>query len=147
MKNYKHFQKYAVPVFEGSGELGNPAPDAVMGSTYGPRNGEIHKGQDFPAKIGTPILAAEDGKVTRVEHLGDKSYGSFVVIDHGGGITTLYAHMYEHQVKVKEGQKVKRGQQIGEIGNNGRSTGPHLHFEVRVKNHPVDPRPYLKSKN
>ena len=148
MKHYKYFQKYTVPIFSGSGELGNPAPEAVMGSKYGPRNGEIHTGQDFPGKIGTPILAAEDGKVVKAQNCKPGcGYGFYIVIDHGGGVETLYAHMWEHQSKVKKGQRVKRGQQIGEIGNNGRSSGPHLHFEVRVDGHPVDPRPYLKAKN
>lgn len=103
----------------------------------------MHKGIDLAAPIGTPIYAAADGIVTRVAHQGDRGYGSFIVIDHGGGMSTLYAHMYPHQVQVQVGERVKKGQRIGSVGNNGRSTGPHLHFEIHINNKQVDPAKYL----
>ncbi|SFS85903.1 M23 family metallopeptidase [Marininema halotolerans] len=103
-----------------------------------------HTGQDFPAPIGTNIFAAESGRVLKVVNLGDRSYGTYIVIDHGGGIQTLYAHMYDDQPVVHAGQSVTRGQKIGESGNNGNSSGPHLHFEVRIGGHPVDPMPFLR---
>ncbi|SDD09282.1 TadE-like protein [Melghirimyces thermohalophilus] len=103
-----------------------------------------HTGQDFPGDIGTDVYAAEDGYVEKVVHLGDDSYGTYIVIDHGGGIKTLYAHMYPWQPTVFTGERVKRGQKIGGVGNNGNSSGPHLHFEVKVNGSPVDPRPYIE---
>ncbi|MDA8352246.1 MAG: peptidoglycan DD-metalloendopeptidase family protein [Firmicutes bacterium] len=143
----KYSNAYAKPVAKkvggGTGQFTHPAPGTVMSSPYGPRKGELHTGQDFAGMIGTPIVAADSGTVVKVEHLTG-SYGSYIEIDHGKDISTLYAHMWPHQVKVRQGQKVKKGQTIGEIGNNGRSTGPHLHFEVRVKGKPQDPRKYLK---
>ena len=72
-----------------------------------------------------------------------RGYGCVIIIDHGGGLRTVYAHIYPHQIKVREGQRVKRGQQIAAIGSNGWSTGPHLHFEVRQGGVPVDPLPYF----
>ncbi len=87
------------------------------------------------------IAAAADGVVSLVRYLR-YDYGEYVIIDHGNGFSTLYAHMSEIYVKV--GDKVVRGQIIGKMGSTGRSTGPHVHFEVRVNGVPVDPRPYLK---
>ncbi|SDW87945.1 Murein DD-endopeptidase MepM and murein hydrolase activator NlpD, contain LysM domain [Marininema mesophilum] len=116
-----------------------PAPPGCGMSCY-----SGHTGQDFPAPIGTPIKAAEDGKVVKVINLGDRSYGTYVVIDHGNGVQTLYAHMYSDQPVVKVGDEVKKGQKIGESGNNGNSRGPHLHFEVKIGGRPVDPVAFLK---
>jgi murein DD-endopeptidase MepM/ murein hydrolase activator NlpD len=103
-----------------------------------------HTGQDFPGPEGTPVVAAEAGRVSKVQHLGNRSYGSYIVIDHGGGLQTLYAHMYEYQVQVRTGDIVERGQVIGAVGNNGNSSGPHLHFEVLIGGRPVDPIPFLR---
>ncbi|MFC4075474.1 M23 family metallopeptidase [Salinithrix halophila] len=103
-----------------------------------------HTGQDFPGPIGTEVKAAEAGIVKQVTNLGDSSYGTYIVIDHGGGMETLYAHMYRDQPIVQAGERVERGQPIGAIGNNGNSSGPHLHFEVKIGGRPVDPMAFLR---
>lgn len=102
----------------------------------------MHTGVDFGASLGTPIRAAAGGMV--IDSRPAKGYGYIVVIDHGGGIATLYAHMYAQDVKVSSGQKVSKGQVIAGVGNNGWSTGPHLHFEVLKNGQHTDPMPYLK---
>ncbi len=96
----------------------------------------MHEGIDFTAPIGTPIYATGDGVVER--NKGRMSgYGKMVKIDHGFGYETLYAHM--SKIIVRPGQKVKRGEIIGYVGNTGRSTGPHLHYEVRKNGSPINP--------
>jgi murein DD-endopeptidase MepM/ murein hydrolase activator NlpD len=104
------------------------------GSSY-----EFHAGQDIVVPAGTPIVAGAKGKVTFVgwQH----GYGRLVVIDHGGGLTTRYGHLSEFDVE--QGQEVGRGEFIGRVGSTGRSTGPHLHYEVRINDEPVDPMQYL----
>ena len=97
---------------------------------------KFHKGIDFTAPIGTPIQATGNGTVIRVEKK-KRGYGHNVVIDHGYGYTTLYAHM--KTIDVKKGEKVKKGQKIGEIGSTGTSTAPHLHYEVRINGKAVNP--------
>ena len=115
-----------------------------MASGYGYRRdpiygtGRFHEGLDFAADTGTPVYATADGKVV---HAGWKSgYGNLVEIDHGYGYVTRYAHL--SKLKVKEGQSVKRGDQIAESGNTGKSTGPHLHYEVRYRDIPQNPINY-----
>ncbi len=98
-----------------------------------------HTGLDFGAAYGTSIYAAGPGVVLSAGYR--KGYGNTVVIDHGGGISTLYGHA--SRLFVREGQSVKRGDKIAAVGSTGLSTGPHLHFEVRVNGTPVDPRKYL----
>jgi murein DD-endopeptidase MepM/ murein hydrolase activator NlpD len=102
----------------------------------------MHTGIDLAGSMGTPIHAAEDGTV--IESRPAKGYGYIVIISHGGGLATLYAHMYPQDVSVKVGQKVSRGQTIARIGNNGWSTGPHLHVEVLKNGNHTDPMPYFK---
>lgn len=124
----------------------NSAPvDGPVGSGFGFRTdpfsgrGALHTGLDFPADIGTPILAAAGGMVVNVEvHPG---YGNLVEVDHGNGLVTRYAHA--SKVHVKIGDLVKRGQRVADVGNTGRSTGPHLHFEVLVDNVPQNPVRFL----
>ena len=100
----------------------------------------FHTGIDLSARLGTPVTAAADGMVVAVGH-GASGYGNFVVIAHGGGIATLYGHLL--QTNATYGQKVVRGQLIGLEGSSGYSTGPHLHFELRVGDQVTDPMPYL----
>ncbi|MDL2251905.1 M23 family metallopeptidase [Odoribacter sp. OttesenSCG-928-J03] len=94
-----------------------------------------HSGMDFAGPTGTPIYATGNGTVEYVGY--DKGYGKFVRINHGINYVTLYAHMNEFNVK--KGQKVKRGEVIGYVGNTGLSFGPHVHYEVRRNNKPIDP--------
>lgn len=101
----------------------------------------MHSGLDFRGRTGDPILAAANGKVTFV---GTKAgYGKLVEISHGNGLVTRYAHM--SAFKAKRGQAVEAGDVIGAIGSTGRSTGPHLHFEVRINDRAVNPRPFLEA--
>lgn len=97
----------------------------------------FHKGIDFSAPIGTEIVATGDGKVTEVHKGASGGYGRHVEIDHGYEYSTLYAHM--HKIIVKEGQQVKRGQVIGYVGNSGKSSGPHLHYEVKKNGSAINP--------
>lgn len=103
--------------------------------------GRIHEGIDIAAPRGTPIIAPGSGTVTYVGYR--RGYGKTVILDHGYGITTLYGHC--QSMHVEEGQTVKRGMLIASIGNTGRSTGPHLHYEVRVDDVAVNPMLYVMS--
>ncbi|MBN1348704.1 peptidoglycan DD-metalloendopeptidase family protein [candidate division KSB1 bacterium] len=102
-----------------------------------------HHGIDIAAEVGTKVYAAAHGVVEIVQsrYYRNKGFGKQVVINHGNGYTTRYAHL--DAIYVKEGQKVKRWQEIGEIGQTGRSTGPHLHYEVRQQNKPLDPAHFI----
>jgi len=102
-----------------------------------------HKGVDLAAPIGTPIHAAADGVVERADWFS--GYGLYVAIEHGGEIETRYGHM--SRLNVASGQMVHKGDIIGYVGTTGRSTGPHLHYEVRVAGEAVNPMPYLQSGN
>lgn len=106
---------------------------------FGHRSWKFHSGLDVANKRGTPIHAAGNGRVVRANY--NSGYGRMVEIDHGYGITTLYAHCTT--LYVKQGDEVEAGTLIGTMGTTGRSTGPHLHFEVRLDGHPVDPMDYL----
>ncbi len=108
-------------------------------SPFGMRWGSLHPGIDIGAGTGTPIRAAASGRVIVAAYSG--GYGNLIVIDHGGGLATAYAH--QSQLAVGVGANVSQGQLIGYIGSTGFSTGPHLHFEVRVNGSPVDPMGYL----
>jgi len=127
------------------GTLSQPLPGARITSMFGPRVHPItgdarnHNGIDYGAGTGTPIRAAGDGVVVYAGPRG--GYGNATVIDHGGSLATLYAH--QSSIGVAVGQSVGRGQVIGAVGSTGFSTGPHLHFEVRVQGTPVDPMRYL----
>lgn len=109
-------------------------------SPFGPRWGRFHYGIDIANCVGTDIKAADGGVVTRAGRAG--SYGNLIIIDHQNGTSTRYAHL--SRIDVKVGQTVEQGQSIGKMGNTGRSTGPHLHFEVRVGGKAVNPLNYVK---
>ncbi len=106
---------------------------------FGGRGFEYHEGQDIDAAYGTTVLVAASGTVTIAGW--QRGYGNVVYVDHGAGLSTRYGHL--SQIEVKIGQTVTRGQAIGLVGSTGRSTGPHLHYEVRINNQPVNPRQYL----
>lgn len=123
-----------------------PAAIAEISSGFGyrsdpfTRHAAMHSGIDFRGPIGAPIYAAADGVVSFV---GQKSgYGNVVEISHGNGLLTRYAHLSRFNSRV--GQRVAAGEQIAGLGNTGRSTGPHLHFEVRINDRAVNPRPFLE---
>ena len=99
-----------------------------------------HRGIDFPSPQGTPVMAAEAGTVTTVLY-SNKSYGNRVIIDHGNGISTLYGH--NSTISVSLGQKVSKGQTIAGVGSTGRSTGNHVHFEIRINGKPINPTSYV----
>jgi murein DD-endopeptidase MepM/ murein hydrolase activator NlpD len=106
---------------------------------FGGNSYEFHSGQDIDAPWGAPVIAGANGNVTFVGW--QNGYGQLVVIDHGGGLTTRYGHL--SHIDVSQGQTVTRGQFIARVGSTGRSTGPHLHYEVRINEEPVNPLQYL----
>lgn len=110
-----------------------------VSSRFGPRDGRMHEGIDIAVPHGTPVKAVAAGRVTYADWAG--SYGILVTIDHGGGIETRYAH--NSRVLVKPGDYVQAGQVVARSGSTGRSTGPHVHFELRVDGQAVDPWPWL----
>jgi murein DD-endopeptidase MepM/ murein hydrolase activator NlpD len=110
-------------------------------SGFGPRWGRMHNGTDFAGAYGTPIYATADGTVV---HAGvEGGFGRLVRIRHDFGIETYYAHL--SKISVSVGQRVSRGDRIGDMGNSGRSTGTHLHYEVRHSGKPVNPMTYIKA--
>ncbi|MFV0410574.1 MAG: DUF5930 domain-containing protein [Paracoccus sp. (in: a-proteobacteria)] len=110
-------------------------------SGFGARWGRAHKGIDLAGPVGTPIVATGDGVV---KFAGRQSgYGNIIIVQHALGTETRYAHL--SRIRVKTGQKVSRGSQIGDMGNTGRSTGPHLHYEVRVNGKAVNPMSFIKA--
>lgn len=127
--------------------LANPAPNRSITSTYGVRKDPLlgrpamHAGIDFRVPVGVPALAAGDGVVVKAGRNG--GYGLMVEIDHGDGFSTRYAHL--SRIAVKEGDRIGAGGVVGESGSTGRSTGPHLHYEVRKNGEAVDPLRFLKA--
>jgi murein DD-endopeptidase MepM/ murein hydrolase activator NlpD len=124
-----------------------PTPTGILGSAFGWRidpftgRSALHTGLDFQAETGTSILAAAGGVVVTAGPNPD--YGNMVEIDHGNDLITRYAHA--SKLLVKKGDLIKRGQKIAEVGTTGRSTGPHLHFEVLVQGVPQDPQKFLNA--
>jgi murein DD-endopeptidase MepM/ murein hydrolase activator NlpD len=106
---------------------------------FGGSTSEFHTGQDIATLWGTPVVAAAQGVVVFAGW--QNGYGQIVIIDHGNGLTTRYGHLSGIDVEV--GQQLARGEQLGRVGSTGRSTGPHLHYEVRINDEPVNPRQYL----
>lgn len=129
---------------EAPSQLARPSNGPIT-SRYGYREHPVfggqrfHAGIDFGAPNGAPVRSGEAGRVVSAGWRG--GYGNAIVIDHGGGLATLYAHL--SSLGVSSGEQVSRGQTIGGVGSTGYSTGPHLHFEVRVDGEPRDPMPYL----
>jgi len=114
--------------------------DVAPSDRFGPRGDRFHSGVDFPAPAGAPVVAAAGGRVTWAAwHPG--GWGYLVVVAHGGGLRTLYAHLSGLDVVV--GQRVAVGAPLGRVGSSGRSSGPHLHFEARLRGASVDPMPAL----
>ncbi|MCI5045475.1 MAG: M23 family metallopeptidase [Aquisalinus sp.] len=105
----------------------------------GGKGGRIHHGIDIPAPTGTPIHASAAGEVIAIET--QRGYGKIVIIDHQNGWQTRYAHLSEFFIR--EGARVRSGATIGLVGATGNATGPHLHFEIRRNNEPLDPQQYL----
>lgn len=122
-----------------------PLEGARMTSDYGMRTHPVlggrrsHKGIDLAAPTGTPVYATADGIVSRANRFS--SYGLFVSIEHGAKLQTRFAHL--SRLAVADGQRVKKGDVIGYVGSTGRSTGPHLHYEVRIAGQAVNPIPYM----
>lgn len=127
-------QPVSGPITSGFGVRGNP-----FGSADGEAASEMHTGIDFSVPQGTPVLATGAGVVRIAGWSG--AYGNLVVIDHGNGISTYYGH--NSSVLVSPGERVERGQVVALSGNTGRSTGAHVHYEIRVNGTPVDPSPFL----
>jgi murein DD-endopeptidase MepM/ murein hydrolase activator NlpD len=123
-----------------------PVKEAVLGSPFGYRSDPIiglramHEGIDFNSETGKPVVAAADGVILAAAYQGD--FGNMVEVDHGDGLTTRYAHL--SRMDVKPGNIVKRGDKVGAVGSTGRSTGSHLHFEVRMLGVPQNPANFLK---
>jgi len=111
-----------------------------LSSGFGMRKGKPHKGVDIRAPLGTPVRAAFGGEVSRSEH-SSGGYGWVVYLRHAGGVETRYAHHQKNVVRV--GQVVQAGSVIGQVGSSGRSTGPHLHFEIRIQGEAIDPLIFL----
>lgn len=130
------------------GVMAWPVPGhTIISSTFGMRTHPItgvyklHTGIDIAAPMGTDFIAVADGIVTKACY--NPAYGNMIIIDHGGGIETLYAHGQDGGILVQIGDNVKQGQPILKVGSTGYSTGPHAHFEVRVNGQPVNPLPYV----
>lgn len=122
-----------------------PVDSSTITSSYGPRvhpvtgQYKVHTGVDFAAPAGAPFYASKDGIVTTAEY--HPAYGNMVIIDHGGGYSTLYAHA--SSLNVSAGQRVKQGQVVSLVGSTGYSTGPHAHFEIRINGQHVNPMNYI----
>jgi murein DD-endopeptidase MepM/ murein hydrolase activator NlpD len=129
----------------GTGRFLWPVPNFYkVSSHFGPRGRRHHDGIDIPAPRGTPIVAVDHGVVIYSDN-GIRGYGNMIVIAHGEDVFTVYAHNRKNFVS--KGDRVTRGDAIAEVGNTGRSTGPHLHFEIRVKNKVRNPAQYLSQKD
>ncbi|MFC5528909.1 murein hydrolase activator EnvC family protein [Cohnella yongneupensis] len=142
-------KKKALTQYYKGGKLGMPLRvEYHLSSPFGYRihpiyhTKRLHTGMDMAVPKGTPIYAAESGRVITARSMS--GYGNCVIIDHGGGLWTVYGHIMNGGILVKEGQEVKRGEKIALVGSTGDSTGNHLHFEVRKNSEPVNPVSYLK---
>lgn len=136
---YQHLQRITPSIW--------PTDSRKISSEYGNRRDpftrriSFHSGIDIAARTGSPVYAAADGTVTTSAY--DRSKGYYIVINHTNGLQTQYMHL--SKTLVKKGQKVEKGETIGNIGSTGRSTGPHLHYEVIVNGKSVNPKPYMQT--
>ncbi len=127
----------------------NPLQRGYMSSGYGNRTHPVlggrrkHNGVDIAAPTGTPIYATADGMVSRAGWFS--SYGKYIAIEHGANMQTRFAHL--SRIAVADGERVRKGDLIGYVGSTGRSTGPHLHYEVRIGGKSVDPTQYMDETN
>ncbi|PKD44993.1 peptidoglycan DD-metalloendopeptidase family protein [Rhodohalobacter barkolensis] len=129
------------PLMSVSGlQIQSPMERSIVTSPFGYRWGRPHEGIDLDADRGDQVLSAADGVVEETSY--SASYGRKIVIRHGREYTSTYAHLNE--ISVQEGDRVRRGQVIGQAGNSGNVTGVHLHFEIRKNGHPVDPQDYIR---
>lgn len=120
--------------------LAYPTEGGSITSTFGQRWGRMHNGIDIGNNIGEPVYSALDGVIKECHY--ENGYGNKIAVDHGNNIITVYAHLNEFKTNV--GAQVKKGDLIGKVGNTGNSTGPHLHFEVRVNGVPINPQGYIR---
>ncbi|MBA3263074.1 MAG: M23 family metallopeptidase [Thermoleophilaceae bacterium] len=127
------------PVQQGSGQLIWPVSGSLTGSFGEPRPGHLHSGIDIAAPEGTPIRAADSGRVALAAWTG--GYGNYTCIQHTASLSTCYGH--QSRLGTSAGASVQQGQVMGYVGNTGNSFGSHLHFEVRINGSPVDPMGYL----
>ncbi len=123
-----------------------PTTSTTITSSFGyrkdpfTRRSAYHKGIDFGGDVGDPIFATADGNVSQTGY--DRAMGNYIYLKHGNGLETVYMHLSKSLVK--KGQNVKKGEQIGKLGSTGRSTGPHLHYEVHKNGEAINPKPYIK---
>ncbi len=128
--------------------VGRPVERLLLSSPFGIRSDPFthrraaHLGQDFRGPYGDPIMAAGEGRVIHAGWMA--GYGKAVTVDHGYHLVSLYGHL--SRIHVREGQKVARGERLGLMGSTGRSTGSHLHFEVRLNGRSINPRPFMEMK-
>ncbi|WP_297638523.1 M23 family metallopeptidase [uncultured Clostridium sp.] len=118
----------------------HPTQGGTISSAFGERWGKFHKGIDIPKNMDTSVIACLDGKVKNVFYEAE-GYGKIVILDHGNGLESRYAHLNSYNVKI--GDTVKAGEKIANVGTTGRSTGPHLHFEIRLNDEPINPQKYI----
>ena len=128
------------PYEHGVAFLNHPTRGGYMTSGYGERWNSFHKGIDIAGDVGDNVFAAMDGEVIYANY-NDGGYGNLIIIKHEDNMSTYYGHLSKYNVRV--GDKIKKGDVIGEVGNTGFSTGPHLHFELRVDGNAVDPTEYI----
>ena len=127
------------PINDGFAFLDHPTRGGYITSNFGRRWGRDHNGLDIAHNVGDPVYSTFDG-VVKERHY-ESGYGNKILIEHEGKIETIYAHLSKFEINI--GDEVRKGDLIGRVGNTGRSTGPHLHFEVRVNGVPVDPTGYI----
>ncbi|CAN5529286.1 hypothetical protein BH10PSE5_BH10PSE5_34540 [soil metagenome] len=131
------------PVFD----CGNPVPGETINSPFGLRrlpwedHGRLHEGVDIAGPTGTKVLAVSDGIVKRAGE--SPSYGRYVEVEHGVGLTSFYAHLGKIERGVKRGAYVEAGESVGRMGSSGTSTGPHVHFEIRQDGKPLNPLVFM----